>query len=76
MKNLKKLGTVLSKVEQKNVIGGNVIKHKPEDHEECTEDMCTNLPNPNYVFNGTGSPFVPGVCRDGVCYYEDGSVFL
>lgn len=71
MKNLKNLGTTLTKKEQKNVIGGNdndIIRHVPLPGEECMEYSCINMPNPDFI-NGNGPAFVNGICRDGRCYY-------
>lgn len=75
-KSILNIGKALNKTQQKNVLGGNVIKHKPEI--ECIEGMCNNMPNPDYnsgTFDPTGGPdqngniFVAGVCSDGRCYY-------
>ncbi|WP_111685548.1 hypothetical protein [Winogradskyella tangerina] len=75
MKNLKNLGKTLSKVEQKNVLGGDTLKRYPGEGFECIEGMCDNMPNPNYnpleTAHNPGNPvFVKGVCRDGECFYE------
>lgn len=83
MKNFKNLGKALSKTEQKNVLGGGFTT-PPEEGQECIEGMCANMPNPDWNLgsndidgsangirpNQNGSPFVQGVCRDGVCYYQ------
>jgi hypothetical protein len=85
MKNLKNLGKTLNKVEQKEIFGG-MLTHFPGEGMECIENMCLNMPNPNWnlgPFNTTdpdtglpagpnqnGSPFVTGVCRNGECFYS------
>jgi len=77
MKNLLNLGNALSKVEQKNVLGGGGarITHFPGEGFECIDGMCANMPNPDYdpteMGHNPGNPvFVTGVCRNGECYYS------
>ena len=69
-KSILKIGKALTKVEQKEVFGGTSIyleHYRP--WEECDETMCLNMPNPNYS-PGVTPALIPGVCRDGQCYYE------